>query len=40
MPVPEVYGSCRDQDETFICMQLVDGIALEDAWPGMVVDEK
>jgi len=40
MPVPEVYGWCRDQGETFSHMQLVDGITLEDAWPDMVVEEK
>lgn len=40
VPVPEVYGWCRDQGETFSHMQLVDGITLEDAWPDMVVEEK
>lgn len=40
VPVPEVYGWCQDQGETFIYMQLVDGITLEDAWPDMVVEEK
>ena len=40
MPVPEVYGWCRDHGETFSHMQLVDGITLEDAWPDMFVEEK
>lgn len=40
VPILEVCGWCRDQGETFIYMQLVDGITLEDAWPDMVVEEK
>ena len=29
MPVPEVYGWCRDGDENFIYMEYIDGPTLE-----------
>ena len=32
VPVPEVYGWCRDGKEVFIYMQLIEGQTLEDAW--------
>jgi hypothetical protein len=35
VPVPEAYGWCRDQNETFIYMQLIEGITLENAWPDL-----
>jgi hypothetical protein len=31
VPVPEVYGWCRDGNEVFIYMELVEGRTLEDA---------
>jgi hypothetical protein len=40
VPVPEVYSWCRDRDQTFIYMQLIDGITLEDAWLELVIEEK
>ncbi|KFY39364.1 hypothetical protein V494_04012 [Pseudogymnoascus sp. VKM F-4513 (FW-928)] len=40
IPVPEVYGWRRDNDEIFIYMELVDGITLEQAWPDLDVEEK
>lgn len=35
VPTPEVYGWCQDEDETFIYMQLLPGITLDEAWPRM-----
>lgn len=40
VPVPEVYGWCRDNSETFIYMQLVGGITLEQSWPDLSVEER
>jgi aminoglycoside phosphotransferase (APT) family kinase protein len=40
VPVPEVYGWCREQGETFIYMQLVEGITLEQAWPNFDIEDK
>ncbi|KFZ25047.1 hypothetical protein V502_00471 [Pseudogymnoascus sp. VKM F-4520 (FW-2644)] len=40
IPVPEVYGWRRDNDEMFIYMELVDGITLEQAWPDLDLEEK
>jgi hypothetical protein len=40
VPVPEVYGWCRDQGEAFIHLQLVEGITLEKAWPDLDIEEK
>ncbi|KAH7360971.1 kinase-like domain-containing protein [Rhexocercosporidium sp. MPI-PUGE-AT-0058] len=40
VPVSEVYGWCREQGETFIYMQLVDGITLEQAWPNFDIEDK
>jgi hypothetical protein len=31
VPVPEVYGWCRDGKAVFICMQLIEGQTLEDS---------
>lgn len=30
LPVPELYGWCQDNGQTFIYMQLIDGITLEE----------
>lgn len=40
VPVPEVYGWCREDEQTFIYMELIDGITLEQAWPDLDVEEK
>ena len=44
VPVPKVYGWCQDDAEgymeTFIYMELVEGVTLEDAWPDLEVEEK
>jgi tRNA A-37 threonylcarbamoyl transferase component Bud32 len=32
VPVPELYGWCRDGNEVFIYMQLVQGLTLEERW--------
>ena len=40
VPVPEVYGWCRDGNQVFIYMQLVQGETLEKRWDGLSVEEK
>ncbi|KAE9373190.1 hypothetical protein N431DRAFT_482290 [Stipitochalara longipes BDJ] len=40
VPVPEIYGWCRNQGQIFLYVQLIDGITLADAWPDLVVEEK
>jgi len=40
VPVPEVYGWCREQGGTFIYMQLVEGITLEQTWPNFDIEDK
>lgn len=40
VPVPEVYGWCRDGDQVFIYMELLDGITLEKSWEGFVEEDK
>jgi len=40
VPVPEVYGWCREQGETFLYMQLVEGITLEQARPNFDIEDK
>jgi len=40
VPVPEIYGWCRDEGHIFLYMQLIDGITLADAWPDLDVEEK
>ena len=40
VPVPEVYGWCRDGKETFIYMELIQGDTLEDRWGGLGTEEK
>ncbi|KAI1445007.1 kinase-like domain-containing protein [Annulohypoxylon stygium] len=40
VPVPEVYGWCDDENQTFIYMELVEGRTLEDAWDQLSEDER
>jgi len=40
VPVPEVYGWRRDKCETFIYMQMVEGITLEECWPDLTVENR
>jgi aminoglycoside phosphotransferase (APT) family kinase protein len=40
VPVPEVYGLCKDGDQVFIYMELVDGMTLEKSWDTMIEREK
>jgi hypothetical protein len=40
VPVPEVYGWCKDDDQVFIYMELVDGMTLEKSWDTMTEGEK
>ncbi|KAI1451421.1 kinase-like domain-containing protein [Annulohypoxylon moriforme] len=40
VPVPEVYGWCEDDKQTFIYMELVEGRTLEDSWGQLSEEEK
>jgi hypothetical protein len=40
VPVPEVYGWCKDGDQVFIYMELVNGMTLEKSWDTMIEGEK
>lgn len=40
LPVPELYGWRQDNGQTFIYMQLIDGITLEEGWPDLDIEEK
>lgn len=40
IPVPEVYGWCRDGDEVFIYMQMVRGPTLEARWESLTTEER
>lgn len=40
VPIPEIYGWKTDDGETFIYMQLVEGVILESLWPDLDVEEK
>lgn len=40
VPVPEVYGWCRDGDEVFIYMELIHGRTLDERWPALSTEEK
>jgi hypothetical protein len=40
VPVPEVYGWCKDGKEVFIYMQLIEGQTLEDAWDTLAQTER
>jgi hypothetical protein len=40
VPVPEVYGWCKDDGQVFIYMELVDGITLEKSWEDMKEEDR
>jgi hypothetical protein len=40
VPVPEVYGWCEDEGVTFIYMELIDGVTLEERWPDLSTTER
>lgn len=38
--VPEVYGWCRDGNENFVYMELVEGETLLQRWPSLSAAER
>lgn len=40
VPVPEVFGWCKNNNQVFIYMELVDGITLERSWETMVEGDR
>jgi len=40
VPVPEVYESCKDDDQVFIYMELGDGMTLKRSWDTMIEGER
>ncbi|OAL55171.1 kinase-like protein [Pyrenochaeta sp. DS3sAY3a] len=40
VPIPEVYGWCKDDGQVFIYMELVEGITLEKSWEAMAESER
>ena len=38
--VPELYRWWQDNGQTFIYMELIDGITLEEGWPDLDIEEK
>ncbi|SLM33785.1 Protein kinase-like domain [Lasallia pustulata] len=40
VPVPEVYGWCRDGNDVFIYMEMIHGDTLEQRWDGLTAEEK
>jgi Phosphotransferase enzyme family len=40
VPVPEVFGWCRDGESTFIYMELIEGITLEKRWDTLSASER
>lgn len=40
VPVPEVYAWCREGEETFIFMELIDGLSLEARWADLSAEER
>jgi hypothetical protein len=40
VPVPGVYGWTKDAGQTFIYMELVDGVTLEERWDTLVEHER
>ncbi|CAO2649188.1 Nn.00g101370.m01.CDS01 [Neocucurbitaria sp. VM-36] len=40
VPVPEVYGWCKDDNQVFIYMELVEGITLEKSWDSMAEKDR
>lgn len=40
VPVPEVYGWCQDEGETFIYIEKVEAATLEQEWPNLDTEER
>jgi hypothetical protein len=40
VPVPEVYRWCKDDEQVFIYMELIDGVTLEKSWEGMNEEDR
>ena len=40
VPVPDVYGWCRDGKDTFIYMEFIPGVTLEQCWNSLNEEEK
>jgi hypothetical protein len=40
VPVPDIYGWCRDGNEAFLYMQLISGPTLEERWQTLDTKEK
>lgn len=40
VPVPEIFGWCKNNSQVFIYMELMDGITLEKRWETMVEDDR
>lgn len=40
LPVPEVYGWCRDGNEVFIYMELIEGATLNERWGELTSTER
>lgn len=40
VPVPEIYGWKTDGHETFLYMELVEGVTLEKAWDTLSCDQR
>ncbi|OTB05944.1 hypothetical protein M426DRAFT_121558 [Hypoxylon sp. CI-4A] len=40
VPVPELFGWCHDNGETFIYMEFVDAETMEDIWPSLTQEEQ
>lgn len=40
VPVPEVYAWCQESEETFVFMELIDGLNLEARWADLSAEER
>ena len=40
VPVPEVYGWCKDDGQVFIYMELIDGVTLEKSWETLIEKDR
>ncbi len=40
VPVPEVYGWCRDKKEAIVYVQRTPAVTLEERWDSMTIDER
>jgi hypothetical protein len=38
--VPEIYGWCKDGEDTFIYMQLIPRVTLKERWESLIIEEK